>query len=39
VDAGEKSDSVDIFIRELDKWSIIPAGSISTSGIIGRFNR
>src|SRR4030043_1847708 len=33
VDAGGKSDSVDIFIRELDKWSIIPAGSISTSGI------
>jgi len=33
VAAGGKSDSVDIFIRELDKWSIIPAGSISTSGI------
>jgi hypothetical protein len=31
--AGEKTDSVDIFIRELDKWSIIPAGSISTSRI------
>jgi len=29
VAAGEKSDSVDIFIRELDKWSIIPEGSIS----------
>ncbi len=26
VAAGEKSDSVDIFIRELDKWSIIPKG-------------
>jgi hypothetical protein len=26
-----KSDSVDIFIRELDKWSIIPLASISTS--------
>jgi hypothetical protein len=26
-----KSDSVDIFIRELDKWSIIPGGSVSTS--------
>ena len=25
------SDSVDIFIRELDKWSIIPGGSISDS--------
>jgi len=33
VTAGEKSDSVDIFIRESDKWSIIPGGSISTSGI------
>jgi len=31
VAAGKKSDSVDIFIRELDKWSIIPAGTISTS--------
>ena len=30
--AGKKSDSVDIFIRELDKWSLIPEGSISTSG-------
>lgn len=28
-----KSDSVDIFIRELDKWSIIPGGSISDSRI------
>lgn len=33
VAAGAKSDSVDIFIRELDKWSIIPKGSISTSVI------
>ena len=33
VAAGKKSDSVDIFIRELDKWSIIPAGSVSTSKI------
>jgi hypothetical protein len=33
VASGVKSDSVDIFIRELDNWSIIPAGSISTSGI------
>ena len=33
VSAGEKSDSVDIFIRELDKWSIIPDGSISDPGI------
>jgi len=28
-----KSDSVDIFIRVLDYWSIIPSGSVSTSGI------
>ncbi|HCE57845.1 MAG TPA: hypothetical protein DER09_08505 [Prolixibacteraceae bacterium] len=27
------SDSVDIFIRELDKWSIIPGGSVSDSRI------
>ncbi len=33
VTGRKKSDSVDIFIRELDKWSIIPEGSISTSGI------
>jgi hypothetical protein len=32
VTAGEKKDSVDIFIRELDKWSIIPEGSISRAG-------
>jgi hypothetical protein len=31
--AGRKSDSVDIYIRELDKWSIIPDGSISNSKI------
>ena len=33
VTAGKKSDSVDIFIRELDRWSIIPKGSVSTSGM------
>jgi hypothetical protein len=33
VSSGGKSDSVDIYIRELDKWSIIPAGSVSTSNI------
>lgn len=27
------SDSVDIFIRELDKWSIIPGGSVSDSRV------
>ncbi len=27
------SDSVDIFIRELDKWSLIPDGAISSSSI------
>lgn len=31
--APESSDSVDIFIRELDKWSLIPGGSISGSRI------
>ena len=30
--AGQKKDSVDIFIRESDKWSIIPVGSISKAG-------
>lgn len=29
--AAKGSDSVDIFIRELDIWSIIPKGSVSTS--------
>ena len=33
VPARGKSDSVDIYIRELDKWSIIPEGSISPSRI------
>jgi hypothetical protein len=28
-----KSDSVDILIRELDKWSIIPGGSVSDSRV------
>ena len=31
--AGKNSDSVDIFIRELDKWSIVPKGSISPTKI------
>lgn len=30
---SENSDSVDIFIRELDKWSIIPGGSLSESRV------
>jgi hypothetical protein len=30
--ASKKNDSVDIFIREMDKWSLIPEGSFSTSG-------
>jgi hypothetical protein len=30
--AGKKSDSVDIVIRELDLWSIIPEGSASPTG-------
>jgi hypothetical protein len=33
VSAGQNSDSVDIFVRELDKWSLIPTGSISTTKI------
>jgi len=28
-----RSDSVDIYIRELDKWSIIPEGSVSSTKI------
>ncbi|HSH19745.1 MAG TPA: hypothetical protein VLA03_04805 [Draconibacterium sp.] len=31
--ATVNSDSVDIFIRELDKWSIIPGGSVSGSRV------
>ena len=31
VSTGKKSDSVDIYIREQDKWSIIPEGAISSS--------
>jgi hypothetical protein len=31
VSAGGRKDSVDIFIRELDKWSIIPEGSYTGS--------
>lgn len=30
---SSNSDSVDIFIRELDKWSIIPGGSFSDSRV------
>jgi len=33
VSAGVKKDSVDIFIRELDIWSIFAAGSISPANI------
>lgn len=31
VSSGENSDSVDVFIRELDTWSIVPAGALSPS--------
>ena len=31
--AGKKSDSIDIFIRELDVWSITPEASLSTSNV------
>jgi len=34
VSSGGKSDSVDIFIRERDKWSIIPDGSVSEKGMM-----
>jgi len=30
---AKNSDSVDIFIRELDKWSIIPDGAVSATSI------
>ncbi len=33
VAAGVKSDSVDIFIRELDNWSLVPGASVSASGM------
>jgi hypothetical protein len=33
VSGGDRSDSVDIFIRELDAWTIIPTGSVSGSGM------
>jgi outer membrane protein assembly factor BamA len=29
--SGENSDSVDIYIRELDKWSIVPKAILSSS--------
>jgi hypothetical protein len=32
-ETSENSDSVDVFIRELDKWSIIPGGSLSSRRI------
>jgi hypothetical protein len=38
VAAGVKSDSADIFIRELDNWSIIPDGSVSARDEV-EFNR
>ena len=31
VPVGKSTDSVDLFIRELDKWSIIPDGALSTA--------
>jgi hypothetical protein len=31
--SAKNSDSVDIYIRELDKWSIIPSGAASASSI------
>ena len=32
-ETSENSDSVDVFIRELDKWSIIPGGSLNAGQI------
>lgn len=32
--ASKNSDSVDVYIREMDNWSIIPDGSISTSSMM-----
>ena len=31
---GEDSDSVDVFIRELDRWSITPAGTVSNTRML-----
>ncbi len=31
--SSEYADSVDVFIRELDKWSIIPGGSLSSTRV------
>ena len=33
ISAGGNSDSVDVFIRELDKWSIIPTGTVTPSKV------
>ncbi len=33
ITAGEDSDSVDVFIRALDKWSIIPTGTASPAKV------
>jgi hypothetical protein len=35
-ETSENSDSVDIFIRELDKWSIIPGGSLNAGQVAFR---
>lgn len=33
VPSGRNSDSVDVFIRELDRWSIVPAGAVSAAKV------
>jgi hypothetical protein len=38
-ETSENSDSVDVFIRELDKWSIIPGGSLSSTRIAFNLKR
>lgn len=36
--AGENSDSVDITIRELDNWSIVPSGAVSPVSMFAGIN-
>ena len=36
---GKESDSVDVFIRELDRWSITPAGSCFNNKNVRQHNR
>lgn len=38
ISTAKKSDSVDIYIRELDKWSITPKVGASTSRVVTKLN-